>query len=105
VSTTGGFNVAATSVYTQANCTRQIISGMDPFITVRYAVNAGQSLRCYFPGFVNPTEGYGSSISVSFHVSNTHHYKNQNLPYDHYSAFQTTFRTTSLTTQNTIQSI
>jgi len=74
---------------------------MSPFIAVRLGVSAGYSLRCYFPGFANPTNGYGSSLSVSFYISNTHHFKSQPLPYFHYSAYQSRTNTIGLTSQPT----
>jgi hypothetical protein len=97
--------VTHTTSYTAANCTRYIYSGRNPFFTVRMNVAAGWSLRCYFPGFINPTSGYGSRLTVNFFTNSMHHFKNQNLPYPHFSQYQTLYVYYGLTSQSTINSM
>jgi hypothetical protein len=48
---------------------------MNPFVSVRVAVSAGYSLRCYFPGYQTPQNGGGGQISVNFYWNPNHFFK------------------------------
>ncbi len=97
--------ITSTLSYQNANCTRYIISGMDPFLAVRHDVSAGQYLRCYFPGFNTPTSSsYGTSLSVSFYWNPMHFFNKHSIPYAHHSSYETRYVTKSLTTTGTSNS-
>ena len=77
---------------------------MNPFISVRYNAPAGSYLNCYFPGFTVPSSSGGSTFYVNFYWNHMHFFKNQGLPYNHYSEYKTQSPSLSLTSTGTSNS-
>lgn len=91
VSSASAFTVSYSTSYTPGNCTRHLISGHNPLITVRYNSNAGTSLRCYFPGFIVPdSSAYGTQVIVNFYWNPMHIFNKPAVPSSYYSSYKST---------------
>ena len=73
-------SISAGTSYTAANCTRYIISGFPPFLTVRINANAGQNLMCFFPGFKLPNSASSWTLYSNFYKDPMNHFKYWGLP-------------------------
>lgn len=77
--------------YTAANCTRYVMSGYAPFLTVRINANVGQNLMCFFPGFKLPSSSSSNwRLYSNFYRDPMNHFKYWGLPEQFRSVYQTT---------------
>lgn len=92
--------ISAGTSYTAANCTRYVMSGYSPFITVRINANTNQYLACYFPGFTIPSSSSnGWTLYANFYRNSMNHFKYHGLPEQFRSNYQTTGVAIGLTNQ------
>lgn len=81
VVSSSAITITSTTSYTAANCTRYVMSGYSPFLTVRINANSGQNLMCFFPGFKLPSSSNGNWNLVSnFYRDPMNHFKYWSLP-------------------------
>lgn len=57
-------NMVWTASYTSPTCVRHIVSGLSPVIAVYADVSVGQSIRCFFPGYVTSSSTNPSYIRI-----------------------------------------
>lgn len=86
---TGAISITAGMSYTVANCTRYVMSGYAPFLTVRIDASVGNYLICYFPGFNTPTSNNGNPLYLNFFADTQNHFKYYSLPNQFRSIYQT----------------
>jgi hypothetical protein len=99
------FSFTASSSYVPGNCTRHIFSGMDPFISVRLDAPTNSYIACFFPGFLVPSSGGGSSIYVNFYWNPMHFFNAQSLPSPLYSPYMKQSGSVGLTSTGTSNSM
>jgi len=75
-----GITITSSTSYTTANCTRHIVSGLPPTISVRIDASNGQYLACYFPGFIVPSNGNGGTMYANFYRDPMNFFKAQSIP-------------------------
>jgi len=91
--------ISASTIYINPECTRYIRPGYPPYITVRINAAVNSWVVVYFPGFITPTNGHGSTMTVNVFRDTMNFQKYNTLPRQFWSPYMTTDINVGLTSQ------